>query len=432
MQEIGDYCITSKIGNGGYSTVFLGYHKCMESCQYPVAIKLIEVNNSNSTSHCNEGAIQETKFIGNKIDSQFISNHISQLGKDRKHKEEQCNYSNLNVENELNILQNLSHSNIASLFDYVKKENCWAFVLEYAANGSIGAIAPLGNEIRVYKYFMQIVDAIYYLHIVKHIVHRDIKIENILLDEFFNIKLCDFGFAQVCDTFLDSNCINARCGSPAFTSPEIILGQKYNQKTDIWSLGIVLYFLVTGTVPFEADNVQKLFYMITNNDVVFPDDCHISNELKDLITIMLDKNQFTRIDIIEVKNHPWFVLMDSQVISRRLSHNVNMISITEKEFKDHGLDYYQIKTDNPKMCETLTKLIKCKIGRDRYFSKLKNVAHMKKTQYSRSRRISQPSNSKVPSCMSFSIMKHHTRSGFVNVNTLVRPKIPRKSVDIYL
>ncbi|OHS97776.1 hypothetical protein TRFO_35910 [Tritrichomonas foetus] len=110
------------------------------------------------------------------------------------------------------------------------------------------------------------------MHNTKNIVHRDIKIENILLDQFSNIKITDFGLSKPC-----KDTLKTRCGSPIYSSPELIKGENYTTKTDIWSLGILLYYMCFNKIPFYSENIQTLFRMIVNDELTFP---NVSSETK--------------------------------------------------------------------------------------------------------------------------------------------------------
>ncbi|OHT02949.1 AGC family protein kinase [Tritrichomonas foetus] len=303
IKTIGDYVIDCFIGCGNQADVYMGHHKLIDC---PLAIKIFSKNEMNA----------ELKTT---------------------------------IEKEIDILKDLDHPNIVKYIDYVEQGESTAIITEYCSVGTFSSFFPLKSECQVFKYFRQISEALDYLHNVKKIVHRDIKAENILLDEFYNLKLIDFGFAKSNDKNIK---LKTRCGSPVYTSPEIIKGQEYNEKSDIWSLGILLYYMATGAVPFFADNVMKLYYLICDSEVTFPNDIPLSESLKDLIYGMLSKNIDERHCITEVMHHPWFVEMKNEMdcIELKSRRNIDKTcpffknqASTEKDDNCVNMPYLKIK-----------------------------------------------------------------------------------------
>lgn len=163
------------------------------------------------------------------------------------------------------------------------------------------------DEAAAKKIIRQLFQAINYLHNI-NIVHRDIKLENILIeDESFNIKLADFGFASV----FDGNNLNETVGSPIFMPPEIIQKKNYDSKVDIWSAGVVTYFILTGKPPFIEVNSQTTKSMTYHSilhcqlNLNGSDFEHLSPDLKDFLTKTLDKNPKTRLTVKAALTHAW-------------------------------------------------------------------------------------------------------------------------------
>jgi serine/threonine protein kinase len=124
--------------------------------------------------------------------------------------------------------------------------------------------------------------AIEYTHLHK-ITHRDLKPENLLLDEHNNIKLIDYGLSN---SMKDSQALKTACGSPNYAAPEIISGRAYGGvEVDIWSMGVILYAMVCGTLPFDDDSMTQLFNKIKEGRYYMPN--YISADVKDLINKML-------------------------------------------------------------------------------------------------------------------------------------------------
>lgn len=145
------------------------------------------------------------------------------------------------------------------------------------------------------------VDALEYLHEI-NVVHRDLKPENILLTKGDNIKIIDFGLSSQYDT---NKYLNTACGSPSYAAPEMIAGKAYNPlKVDIWSLGITLYAMVCGFLPFEDPDQQILYKRIMLGSFMIPK--YISEPLKDLLNKILNTNPENRYNLQNIRDHEWF------------------------------------------------------------------------------------------------------------------------------
>ncbi len=133
------------------------------------------------------------------------------------------------------------------------------------------------------------------------------KLENILLDDLGYAKLTDFGLAKFID---DDKKALTFCGTPDYLSPEVILGKGHNRPADWWSLGILIYEMVYGIPPFYSSNVQKMYRNIVKEKVKFKQNVSISDNAKDIILKLLNKNQNKRFgsknDSLEILTHPWF------------------------------------------------------------------------------------------------------------------------------
>ena len=140
-----------------------------------------------------------------------------------------------------------------------------------------------------------------YIH-KNRICHRDLKPENLLLDDQNNIKIVDFGLSNV---YGEGETLKTACGSPCYAAPEMIAGKRYQGLiSDIWSVGIILYAMTCGYLPFEDPNTSKLYKKILNCDYLIPG--FISKASKDLIKKVLNTDPIKRITIPEIRNHEWF------------------------------------------------------------------------------------------------------------------------------
>ena len=157
------------------------------------------------------------------------------------------------------------------------------------------------EEIEARRIFQQIIFGVEYLH-THQVSHRDLKPENILLDGDGNVKLADFGLSNI---MKDGIFLYSSCGSPNYAAPELISGKYYNGASiDIWSCGVILYTLLTGSLPFNEKATAKLYQKIKECKYRIPE--NVSEAAKDLIFRMLQKDPLNRISIAEIKQHKWF------------------------------------------------------------------------------------------------------------------------------
>lgn len=204
---------------------------------------------------------------------------------------------------EIRIHRKMCHPYIAKFYGMltINNNNILVLVLEYV--GHITLLDKLNNsggltEYEAKKIMRQLSYALYFLHTVCNIVHRDLKLENIIYDEENDaIKLLDFGISS------DDTLMTTKCGSIPYCSPELILGKPYSREVDIWSTGIICYSLLKGELPFFETNTHDLIQKIVNEDP--PPIAFSTPESHDLIKRMLDKNPKTRIKIDDVLNHNW-------------------------------------------------------------------------------------------------------------------------------
>ncbi|KAF9134193.1 hypothetical protein BGW39_007807 [Mortierella sp. 14UC] len=200
----------------------------------------------------------------------------------------------------------LTHPYIAHLHEVLTTENKIYLVTEYCPNGELlealirdGRCKPSLAK----RWFRQICLAIQYCHSRK-IVHRDLKLENILLDSQNNIKLIDFGFTRECES---KKLLESYCGSAAYTAPEIIVGKKYSgPEADIWSLGVILYTLLAGYLPFDDDNETVVQDKIVDLDYEMPNEL-FSKDAQDLIQSILKEDPKERFTIEQILAHSWWM-----------------------------------------------------------------------------------------------------------------------------
>ncbi|KAG7243108.1 hypothetical protein INR49_016483, partial [Caranx melampygus] len=182
-------------------------------------------------------------------------------------------------------------------------------------------------------YFRDVVLGIEYLHYHK-IIHRDIKPSNLLLGDDGHVKIADFGVSnefEGTDALLSST-----AGTPAFMAPEMMTEQEQRfsgKALDVWAMGVTLYCFVFGKCPFYDEYILSLNNKIKNKPVEFPETPVISNELKELIGLMLEKNPETRITIPKIKLHPWVTENGSNPLPLEEEH-CTAVEVTEEEVQN--------------------------------------------------------------------------------------------------
>jgi serine/threonine protein kinase len=257
MKTINNYIYDNNyIGKGTFSKVYIGYKKHNSDYKYAI------------------------KKIYKKSDPKYIK------------------YVNLEIE----IMNKLNHKNIIKLYETIHTDKYVFLILElcetdlytYINNNEI-------NENDTRFIIKQIVEAIKYI-MDNNIVHRDLKPHNILINKQSKvIKICDFGFAK---EFKDTLMCDTICGSPLYMAPELLQNQKYNIKSDIWSIGIIMYEIVMKNHPFKSNNISDLIHKINNNKPIL-NSSKFSYECKELINNLLIVDYNKRLDWHELFTNKW-------------------------------------------------------------------------------------------------------------------------------
>eukprot|EP00468_Gymnochlora_sp_CCMP2014_P003623 CAMPEP_0167752986 /NCGR_PEP_ID=MMETSP0110_2-20121227/7455_1 /TAXON_ID=629695 /ORGANISM="Gymnochlora sp., Strain CCMP2014" /LENGTH=439 /DNA_ID=CAMNT_0007638687 /DNA_START=478 /DNA_END=1794 /DNA_ORIENTATION=+ len=166
------------------------------------------------------------------------------------------------------------------------------------------------NERATRQIFRELIEGIAFSH-TKLVAHRDLKPENILIGANGKVKIADFGLANKME---DGKFLKTSCGSPNYAAPEVISGMSYvGPEVDIWSLGVVLYVMLCGFLPFEEDNMKRLFRKIKGGIYTLPS--HVGKQAKDLIRRMLVVDPERRITADKIRRHPWFTKNDPPLVS---------------------------------------------------------------------------------------------------------------------
>ena len=259
---IKDFTILSTIGEGSFGKVFLVSH--------------------------------------NKTKSKYAIKRISKLDKNNQ---EGKTY----FKREIEIMYKIHQSNIVRLFNHFEDNEYCYFVMEYIENGNLFEQPAWKNNKcfpsnDVAKIIKEIICAVYYLHNMDPpIIHRDIKPENVLIDKNGVAKLTDFGWSN----YVDSNEVRRTyCGTPVYLAPEMIKEIGHDEHLDIWCIGVLLFELLTGNVPFKGKDIDSLNNNILQLKIVWPKD--ISNTAKNLILKILKRDPGDRISLVDMLKHPFF------------------------------------------------------------------------------------------------------------------------------
>ncbi|XP_033030797.1 serine/threonine-protein kinase MARK2 isoform X3 [Lacerta agilis] len=204
---------------------------------------------------------------------------------------------------EVRIMKVLNHPNIVKLFEVIETEKTLYLVMEYASGGEVfDYLVAHGRmkEKEARAKFRQIVSAVQYCH-QKFIVHRDLKAENLLLDADMNIKIADFGFSN---EFTFGNKLDTFCGSPPYAAPELFQGKKYDgPEVDVWSLGVILYTLVSGSLPFDGQNLKERRERVLRGKYRIP--FYMSTDCENLLKKFLILNPSKRGTLEQIMKDRW-------------------------------------------------------------------------------------------------------------------------------
>ncbi|CAK9301824.1 unnamed protein product [Gordionus sp. m RMFG-2023] len=259
---------------------------------------------------------------------------------------------------EIEALKELHHKHIIQLYQVIETENIMYMIMEYCTGGELFDYIISRERIpedEARLYFRQILMALAYLH-KKGYAHRDLKPENLLLDENNNLKLIDFG---LCAQYQDKMALrlDTCCGSPAYAAPELIKGDPYiGSEVDVWSLGVLLYALLCGFLPFDDENLSNLYRKIMSGQFVKPD-C-LSHSSVSLLNKMLETNPARRINTKQLLTHPW-VLKNSDFANPLSAKNDQNSSQHSNHLRDIDEDIIEeISTYFDKSPQDLTIEIK--------------------------------------------------------------------------
>ena len=227
---------------------------------------------------------------------------------------------------EVKILRLFRHPHVIKLYEVLETPTDIFLVMEHIPSGELfDYIVERGrlSEGEARRFVQQLVSAVECCH-RNRVVHRDLKPENLLLDAEMNVKVADFGLSNV---MRDGHFLKTSCGSPNYAAPEVISGQLYaGPEVDVWSIGVILYALLCGSLPFDDENIPALFKKIKAGEYTFPN--HLSPIVRDLIGRMLLVDPLKRATLSEVQQHPWFVYSLPRYLA--ISHYIGSLTSPDK------------------------------------------------------------------------------------------------------
>lgn len=243
---------------------------------------------------------------------------------------------------EFNLMRKLNHINIIKVYDIILEDKHTVYlILEYFKKGDLSVFLKdkyLENK-NIQHYSIHLKDGLEYL-LSQNIIHRDLKPQNILVSDENVLKICDFGFARY---FTEDIMLGTICGSPLYMAPEIMYKKPYTIKSDLWSLGIIIYEMAYRCVPYKGNNIIELINNIKTQDLEFPSNNTLSIDCIELITGLLQKNPDDRYEWTDFFNHKWFLtnliqqeennLLEISFSEHNLIKDINNNLSTIKSFK---------------------------------------------------------------------------------------------------
>ena len=228
---------------------------------------------------------------------------------------------------ETNLMRGLYHPSVTKILETFDSENYMLIIMEYISGGNLQSFVKKRRKLceKTAKIlFRQIIQGIKYIH-SRGIVHRDIKLENILLDLNNIIKICDFGVGKLVKP---NTILKDQCGTPVYMAPEILKGNGYKGfPVDIWSAGVALYIMLSGTLPFNKDKDHDLEYNILNSNIKEIKD--ISDEGNHLLKNILEKDPNKRYTCNQILEHPWLNSNLNDEDSADLDYNNNIKNVNK-------------------------------------------------------------------------------------------------------
>ncbi|XP_020226207.1 CBL-interacting serine/threonine-protein kinase 3 [Cajanus cajan] len=211
------------------------------------------------------------------------------------------------IQREIATMKLIKHPNVVQLYEVMGSKTKIYIILEFVTGGELfDKILNNGrmSEKEGRRYFQQLINAVDYCH-SRGVYHRDLKLENLLLDDSGNLKISDFGLSALSQQIRDDGLLHTTCGTPNYVAPEVLNDVGYDgAAADLWSCGVILFALLAGYLPFDDSNVLNLYKKISAAEFTCPP--WLSFSARKLITKILDPNPMTRITVPEILRDEWF------------------------------------------------------------------------------------------------------------------------------
>ncbi|XP_049937189.1 CBL-interacting protein kinase 5-like [Nymphaea colorata] len=210
------------------------------------------------------------------------------------------------IKREIAVMRLVRRPNIVELHEVMATKAKIYFVMEFVRGGELFNKVAKGKlkEDLARRYFQQLISAVDFCH-SRGVYHRDLKLENLLLDENGDLKITDFGLSALAECRRNDGLLHTLCGTPAYVAPEVIHKKGYDgAKADIWSCGVILFVLLAGYPPFHDPNLMEMYRKITKGDFKCPQ--WFPPEVRKLLSKVLDPNPNSRITMARIMENSWF------------------------------------------------------------------------------------------------------------------------------